>query len=88
MICFGCLVEEWAMGTQITILGYLVRPGMRFLHRRWLVGLPDGTVRPTICTVTRLHRGIVYYRDESGALTARYPSDFVSDVNRWLQEVA
>jgi hypothetical protein len=76
------------MGTQIVIFGHLVRPGMRFLHRRWLVGLPNGTVRPTICTVTGLRRGIIYYRDESGTMAARYPSEFVSDVNRWLEEAA
>ena len=76
------------MGTQIMIHGRVVRPGMRFLHRRWLVGLPDGTVRSTICTVTALRRGIVYYRDESGVLAVRYPSDFAADVSRWMEEAA
>jgi hypothetical protein len=76
------------MSTQIAILGRVVRPGMRFLHRRWLVEQPNGAVRPTVCTVTAVRGGIIYYRDEAGALAVRYPSDFGSDVNRWLDEAA
>jgi hypothetical protein len=76
------------MGIQIAILGRVVRPGMRFEHRRWVVGLPDGTVRADTCTVTAVRRGVVYYRNESEHGAGRYPSDFVSEVGRWLDEAA
>jgi hypothetical protein len=61
---------------------------MQFQHRRWRVRLADGAVRPAICTVTEVRRGIVHYQDEFGLSAAQYPSDFVSDVDRWLELVA
>jgi hypothetical protein len=76
------------MGVQIAILGRLVRPGMRFQHRRWWVPAPDGSVRPAVCTVTAIRRGIVYYEDDSGQAVGQYPSDFVYDVDRWLELAA
>jgi len=76
------------MGTQIAILNREVRPGMRFQHAYWVVGLPDGSVRPETCTVTAVRRGVVQYRSESGYVAASYPSSFVTAVDRWLDEAA
>jgi hypothetical protein len=76
------------VGIQIAIHGRVVRPGMRFQHRNWLVALPGGGVRPDTCTVTAVRRGIVHYRNEAGFERASYPSEFVADVGRWLPEAA
>jgi hypothetical protein len=76
------------MSIQIAILGRVVRPGMRFAHSRWLVSMPDGTLRPATCTVTAVRRGVVYYQNEDGSTGASYPSDFVDEVNHWLVEAA
>jgi hypothetical protein len=76
------------MSIQIAILGRVVRPGMRFEHSRWVVNLPDGTVRPAACTVTAVRRGVVHYRNEDGSAAAGYPSDFVDEVDHWLVQAA
>jgi hypothetical protein len=77
-----------SMSTQILILGRLLRPGMRFQHASRTVRSPNGTVRPHLCTVTAVRRGLVSYRDEAGRLDHGYPSSFVTVVARWLEEAA
>jgi hypothetical protein len=83
----GVKMTKWA-GTQIVIRGHLVRPGMRFAHRRRVVSLPDGTFHSDTCTVTAVRRGVVHYRNESGYHTTSNPSEFVNHVDHWLQEAA
>jgi hypothetical protein len=76
------------MGTQIAILGRVVRPGMRFEHARSFVLFADGSFRPDTCTVTSVRRGVVQYQKQSGDVAASYPSSFVSVVSRWLADAA
>jgi hypothetical protein len=74
--------------TQIAIRGRVVRPGMRFQHTQWTIGLPDGTVRPDTCTVVAVRGGFLHYRNESGFVARSYPSSFASLITRWLPETA
>jgi hypothetical protein len=45
----------------------IFKPGVTFAHPRFIQGSPKaGTARPDICTITRIARGVLYYRTESG----------------------
>jgi len=76
------------MKPQILIVGRLLRPGMCFEHASEIVRLPNGRLRPDVCTVIAVRRGLVYYRHESGQVDSSYPSSFVTVVARWLDEAA
>jgi hypothetical protein len=44
-----------------------MKAGDTFAHPRYIQGSPKaGTARPDICTVTRIARGTVYYKTETG----------------------
>jgi hypothetical protein len=61
------------------------KPGARFEHARYIQGSPQaGTARPDVCTVTRVARGVVYYRTETGLLTKTPLDRFPASVRRWL----
>jgi hypothetical protein len=76
------------MGTQVAILNRVVRPGMRFRHKQWVVGRPDGSVRPDTCTVTAVRRGVVHFQTEAGHTTQSNPTSFIHHVDHWLDEAA
>jgi hypothetical protein len=53
-----------------------IKRGDRFAHKSMIVGSPKaGTARPDICMVTRVARGMFYYRNESGMLFCGYVQD-------------
>jgi hypothetical protein len=44
-----------------------MKVGDTFAHPRFIQGSPKaGTARPDVCTITRIARGTVYYRTETG----------------------
>lgn len=63
-----------------------VKPGLRFEHKRQIIGSPAGGMRPARATVTRVAGNIVYYRTESEAKRYCPRDNFLAIVRRWLRD--
>lgn len=63
--------------------------GARFEHSRLIIGSPRaGTARPDICTITRITKSTIYYRNESG-MSLKYPrAEIGAVVKRFIDKEA
>lgn len=70
---------EWFAGHDCEPPEVTARVGLRFAHARQIIG--DGPDRrPDPCVVTRVARGVVYYRNSSGFLLKTPADRFAASV--------
>jgi len=58
----------------------VLRRGVRFVHASWR----DAANQPLLCVVTRLAKGVVYWRPEGGGKPMYFP---VEDAGRYVAKV-